>query len=541
MSLQLLKKNLASAVVVCIVLILVLYTFVGFVFLRDLTLSVKENKLRYEQADKSNLAYLEQVELKGDISRVIKDVNYTTLLTLDYLETNDPLKKSRRLKVWSKRISPVLDTLDFKIDKTDSDIFKKSFNRVYDEVKKNQIIQEKLLLDKEDTAKIISVKQLYSMKRSAEKLSENHSSFLSTKPEKDIFRFDSVEPIGDGFIKILIISLIALSLVILIVNLLINYLSIPIQKIDRYVVELKEGNFPNDIVTQLDDYKNIVSNLASIKTKNTEIKTFAELVADNKYEGQDSIKFERNGEVGEALVQMQSNLEKRAIADSQRNHINQGLARFSEVLSNYTNDLEKFGDVVLKDLVEFLNANQGAIFVSNEAKDELKMVSCYAYHKKKYLKASVNRGQGLVGQVWQEGKLIHLTEIPENYVTITSGLGESTPRAILVVPLIFNDQVQGVIELASFNEFEEYELGFVEKVSESISAALSSVKVNTKTQTLLLESSSLTMQMKEQEDLMKAKVQELNMIQEESILRESQYLKEINRLKKKIENYERSF
>lgn len=541
MALQILKKNLASAVIVSVVLIMVLFSFVAFVFLRDLTTSVKENKSRYERADKSNLVYLEQVELKGDISRVIKDVNYTTLLTLDYIDSKDGLKKSRRLKVWSKRINPLLDTLDLKIDKTSSDIFKKSFTRVYDEVKKNRIIQEELISKCEDTTKVVSETDIYAVKRSAEKLSENHSSFLSTKPEKDIFRFKSVSPIGDGFVKILVFVLVILSFVVLLVNLLISYLRVPILKIEKYIAELKNGNSPDDFTTQLEDYKNTVSNLKSIKSKFSEIKTFAELVAENKYEGQHSIKFDRNGEVGDALVQMQNNLEKRAIEDSQRSHINQGLARFSEILSNYTNDLEKFGDVVLKDMVEFLNANQGAIFVINEDADELKMVSCYAYHKKKYLNASVKKGQGLVGQVWQECRLIHLTEIPENYVTITSGLGESTPRAILVVPLVFNDQVQGVIELASFNEFQEYELGFVEKVSESISAALSSVKVNTKTQNLLLESSSLTLQMKEQEDLMKAKVDELNMIQEESRGRESQYLKEINRLKKKIENYERSF
>ena len=169
------------------------------------------------------------------------------------------------------------------------------------------------------------------------------------------------------------------------------------------------------------------------------------------------------------------------------------------------------------------------------------MVSCYAYEKKKYLDLKIKKGQGLVGQVWQEGKSIYLTEVPENYVTITSGLGESTPRSILVVPLYFNDEVQGVIELASFNVFEEYELGFVDKVTESISAALSSVKINTSTKVLLQDSSDLTNQMREQEDLMFSKVEELNQVQEEFREREASYRKEINRLKKRIEAYERSF
>jgi signal transduction protein with GAF and PtsI domain len=210
-------------------------------------------------------------------------------------------------------------------------------------------------------------------------------------------------------------------------------------------------------------------------------------------------------------------------------------------LSNYTNNLEEFGDVVLKELVNFLYANQGAFYVETEqGGDEIKMISCYAYEKKKYLDHSLKKGQGLVGQVWLEAKPIYLTEVPEKYVTITSGLGESTPRAILIVPLIFNDRVQGVIELASFNLLEDYEQGFIEKVTQSISAALASVKINTRTQVLLQESSDLTEQMRKQEDLMLSKVDELNQSQEETRHREVSYIREINRLKRKIELYERN-
>ena len=195
-------------------------------------------------------------------------------------------------------------------------------------------------------------------------------------------------------------------------------------------------------------------------------------------------------------------------------------------------------------LVKFLNANQGAFFVVNDenrADQHLSLIASYAYNKKKYVAKKIVKGQGLVGQAWIERKTIYITTVPEDYVSITSGLGQSTPKCILIIPLIFNEKTQGVIELASFKKLKDYELGFIEKVSESISSALTSVKVNVKTQLLLSRSEDLTQKMKLQEDEMRENVDELRLTQEESQRREEQHLREIRRLKKRLQEYERNF
>ena len=231
---------------------------------------------------------------------------------------------------------------------------------------------------------------------------------------------------------------------------------------------------------------------------------------------------------------MRDRLLKVSEEEVKRSKINAGLAKFSEIIGNYTNNLELFGDEVISSLVKFLEANQGAFFVVNENEDALELVSSYAYEKKKFLNKKLRKGQGMAGQVWQEGKKLYIKDVPEEYVNITSGLGYSTPRCVLIIPLHFNEQVHGIIEVASFNEFEEYELEFVDKVAENIASALASVKVNTTTQKLLLESKELTEQMRAQEEEMRQNMEELQATQEELERREEEKNAQIKALEDKL-------
>jgi PAS domain S-box-containing protein len=110
---------------------------------------------------------------------------------------------------------------------------------------------------------------------------------------------------------------------------------------------------------------------------------------------------------------------------------------------------------------------------------------------------------------------VYITDIPESYVTIKSGLGMANPKCLLIVPLKVNDEVQGVIEIATFQDFSLFEIEFVEKLSESIAATLSSVKTNEKTKKLLDEARVLNEQMRSQEEEMRQNLEELSSTQEE--------------------------
>lgn len=164
----------------------------------------------------------------------------------------------------------------------------------------------------------------------------------------------------------------------------------------------------------------------------------------------------------------------------------------------------------------------------------LQLASCYAYERKKYLKRQVQPGEGLVGEAYQEGRHIYLKKIPEGYVHITSGLGKSTPTALLVMPMKVNDAIEGVIELASFQEFQDYQIAFIQKVGENMAAVLRTLSVNETTKQLLTEAQVQAEEMKAQEEEMRQNMEELSATQEELARKEREYLRQIDELQRQV-------
>jgi GAF domain-containing protein len=127
-----------------------------------------------------------------------------------------------------------------------------------------------------------------------------------------------------------------------------------------------------------------------------------------------------------------------------------------------------------------------------------------------------------VGQAFLEREKIHLTEIPEDYSDISSGLGKARPRSILVMPLKMNEKIYGVLELASLDDFKPFEIDFVESISEDIAMTISIIKANEETRRLLTESQTVTQQLRQQEEEMRQNFEELMTTQEEMKKRQEQ-------------------
>ncbi|MEM9390376.1 MAG: GAF domain-containing protein [Bacteroidota bacterium] len=317
---------------------------------------------------------------------------------------------------------------------------------------------------------------------------------------------------------------VVLGIVIVIVGLLFAFIMArsmtrPINYIKDLVVKLGKGELVDDqgrkfsrdeIGEMAEAMDNLIQGLRSTTI-------FAENIGKGNYDSA----YQPLGEgdvLGNALIEMRDNLSSVAEQDKKRNWATEGQARFGDILRNNNDNIEKLSDDIIRNLIKYLEANQGGLYIIDDTDLEdqfMTLTACYAWDKKKYVDQKIYKGEGLAGQVWQEKEKVYITEVPDNYIKITSGLGDANPKSIIIVPLMVNEEIYGVVEIASFREFGEFEIEFVEKIAESIASTVSSVKINAKTQRLLEESQEMTEQMRSQEEEMRQNMEELQATQEE--------------------------
>lgn len=238
-------------------------------------------------------------------------------------------------------------------------------------------------------------------------------------------------------------------------------------------------------------------------------------------------------QIGKALINLRDNLLKnknieilRRKEDDQRNWVAEGLAKFSEILRKNNDNLNDLAYSIINHLVKYMNANQGGFFILQDHDEEkyFEMSACYAYDRRKFADKRVEWGDGLIGTCALEKKTIYMTNVPNDYVTITSGLGKATPSCLLIVPLIVNEEVHGVLEIASFKKFEPFEIEFAEKIAESIASTISTVKINVRTARLLKESQEQAEILASQEEQMRQNMEELQATQEEAARQNEKFI-----------------
>lgn len=232
-------------------------------------------------------------------------------------------------------------------------------------------------------------------------------------------------------------------------------------------------------------------------------------------------------QLADSLIEMQSQLKSIREEEQRRKWANEGLARFVDILRSSSDDLNRLGDKIISTLVSYTRANQGGLYVVHDeagGRRMLELIALYAFNSKKFESQKVRPGEGLLGQTYLEGETVYLTEIPEEYIRITSGLGDANPRSILIVPLKVDKEIYGMVELASFHEFMPHEITFVEKLGETIASTLASVRAAQNNRKLLEESRMTEETMRSQEEEMRQNMEELTATQEEMqrILKEAQ-------------------
>jgi PAS domain S-box-containing protein len=227
-------------------------------------------------------------------------------------------------------------------------------------------------------------------------------------------------------------------------------------------------------------------------------------------------------ELSQTLLDMQKKLDEVKKNEEARSWAMTGLAKFADILRNQQDDIKTLSNQIISNLVKYLQASQGGIFFLNHEMPEdqfLELIACYAYDRTKFINKKVlvnaDGAEGLLGQAFWEKESIYLEQVPDNYVHISTGLGTSNPRSILMVPLLAHEQVHGVIEIASFHKFEKYQIEFVEKLAESIAITISTVQINQRNRRLLEDFQNQTEELRAQEEELRQNNEELLATQEE--------------------------
>lgn len=266
---------------------------------------------------------------------------------------------------------------------------------------------------------------------------------------------------------------------------------------------------------------------------------FAKRIGEGKYDTQFTPASD-DDILGMSLITMRKNLIDNEARDTERNWIVRGVAEISEILRMH-DSIDQLGDDVIKFIIGKIGAIQGAFYVVNDevTPQLIEMRASFAYNRKKYLKAKFKFAEGLVGQAAIEKDTILRTEIPDEFVTLTSGiLGDQKPSCILIVPLITNEEVYGVLEFAGFRKFEASQVNFVKELSLILARTIFNIKVNERTRRLLAESQEMSNELKEKQEVLRQNAEEMQATQEE-LKRSNQMLEEqveeVNRTQKRMQ------
>jgi len=268
----------------------------------------------------------------------------------------------------------------------------------------------------------------------------------------------------------------------------------------------------------------ILNQINSVNLQFSEISGFINSLLSDNYDINFSSS-DKNNPVQKSLIDLRDKLKENIELNNQRldeehrrQWFSEGKAKFNDILREANFEIKNLAETSLINMVKFLNAAQGGFFIlnDNEAVPFLELISAFAYDRIKLLTKRIELGDGLVGMCAVEKNTVVITDVPEDYMQIESGLGEAAPTNILIIPLKTEDNILGVIEIASFYEFKKNEIDFIENIAEDIAKTLETTKISAKTSELLQETQKKSAELALRDSEMSEKISELRDAQKET-------------------------
>ncbi len=295
-----------------------------------------------------------------------------------------------------------------------------------------------------------------------------------------------------------------------------NYIWLPVKGLGRQSVALVEGK-DQEVLSGTGNFlfSHISGNMCLHQEHLNKLAQMADQIGDGNF-GQKPEDFESAGALGKSIGRMREKIQASFKDEEKRSWASEGITQFSELVREYNGDVNFSGPRLLSQLVPFVKASQGAFFIAEQSGGELSLnlVASYAWGRQKHIYKSFLPGEGILGQVALDKEMIMLTEVPDDFISIGSGLGKAKPGCILILPLLAGGELFGVLELASFQVFEEYQILFLQKLSEVLASSIAMANGSNKTKDLLRKAEEANVQLIAQEEELRQNTEELLATQE---------------------------
>ena len=324
---------------------------------------------------------------------------------------------------------------------------------------------------------------------------------ISDRNDKRNLETNFIESSNDLILMIIVISLIIAVIGVSLAFIMSNRIIKPINYISGIIGMLSKGLLPNIRMVAFEkEIAGIMQNLIYLKDGLKHTVDFANKIGSGNLNAEFNPLSDKDT-MGYSLIQMRESLKDAANKDEERNITVGLIAEVSAILRNY-HELEKMADVLLPFLCKRLYLAQGAFYITlPDDTHTIHLLSVFAYDRKKFLNKDFKLGEGMIGQAMFEKDLIHLTDLPDSYISIKSGiLGDKKPNEVVFVPLISNSTVYGVIEFASITPMTESTLRQLRELSEIIGQTIFNNRVNEQTRKLLLDSQKMSIELQRRQD-----------------------------------------
>ncbi|OHX66907.1 GAF domain-containing protein [Flammeovirga pacifica] len=358
-------------------------------------------------------------------------------------------------------------------------------------------------------------------------LEKNSAAMLKVNQDLVKAYVNDSEEIEYQLIRFILIAIILICIVVFVNALLLNNLIIkPLEELSEKGNLIAAGNLNVQFNSRgTKEMTKMRASLMSMRQKLEDISLYVMEFSKGNYDVDFKINDKdryKSDPFIQSLIETKNRLKQNSEERSEREWVNEGLAKLNKIIRIHSGNAVELGHALVKELSRFMHCTHASFYIHKKdtvtGREYLELTSLYAFDSYKEEEGlKIKQGEGLIGEIWQEGEPIYLNEIPENYINIRSGLGDAPPTAITIFPFKSHGVVEVILELASFRPLENKALQLLNEIGGAIATSVVTSENTSNVSKLYNDSKRLTDELRTNEEEMKQNMEELQATQEQLV------------------------